>query len=267
MRETLQFVVRHGYALIFFWLLAEQAAVPIPSIPLLLVSGALARAGQLRLSPILLSALAGCLIADNMWFLIGRRFGGKALQFICRMSLEPDSCVRRTENIFVQYGLRALLISKFIPGLSAIAAPLAGSSRAKFGRFLAFDSVGALTWISAYVLAGYVFSDQLEDALGYAIRMGSSFVVVVVSLFIAWILWKYFERRRFMKSVNVARISAEELDAMLRSGTDVTIVDVRSEIAFDENELIPGALRIPSEDLPMRHHEIPRDREIVLFCT
>ena len=98
-------------------------------------------------------------------------------------------------------------------------------------------------------------------------RMGSSFVVVVVSLFIAWILWKYFERRRFMKSVNVARISAEELDAMLRSGTDVTIVDVRSEIAFDENELIPGALQIPSEHLAMRHHEIPRDREIVLFCT
>jgi membrane protein DedA with SNARE-associated domain len=267
MRETLQFVVRHGYTLIFFWLLAEQAAVPVPSIPLLIVSGALARSGQLRVPPILMSALAGCVIADNMWFQIGRQFGGKALQFICRMSLEPDSCVRRTENIFVKYGLRALLVSKFIPGLSAIAAPLAGGSRAKFGRFLVFDCLGALTWIGSYVLLGYLFSDQLEDALGYAIRMGSSFVLLVISLFIVWIVWKYVERRRFLKSVDIARISAQELDAMLSSGIDVTVVDVRSQITLDENGLIPGALRIPTEDLAVRHREIPRDREIVLFCT
>src|SRR5215470_14681620 len=136
MKETIQFIVRHGYALLFFWLLAEQAAIPIPSIPLLLVSGALAHTGQLKLTPILLCSLAACLIADNMWFQIGKRFSGKALQFICKMSIEPDSCVRQTENIFVKYGLSALLVSKFIPGLSAIAAPLAGGSGARFGRFL-----------------------------------------------------------------------------------------------------------------------------------
>jgi membrane protein DedA with SNARE-associated domain len=266
MTEIIQFVARHGYLVIFFWLLAEQAALPVPSIPLMLVSGALARTGQLRLSSIFIYALAACLIADNMWFQIGRRFGGKALQFICKVSLEPDSCVRRTENSFVKYGLRLLLVSKFIPGLSAVAAPLAGGSGANLGRFLLFDSLGASTWISAYVLVGYLFSDQLEDAVGYAIRMGSGFVILAICGFTAWIIWKYVQRRRFLKSINVARISAEELQAILGAGSDVTIVDVRGHIAGD-NDLIPGALRIPTEDLPARHEEIPRDREIVLFCT
>ena len=266
MTEILQFVARHGYLVIFVWLLAEQAALPIPSIPLMLVSGALARTGQLSLSSILIYALVACLIADNIWFQIGRRFGGKALQFICKVSLEPDSCVRRTENVFVKNGLRSLLVSKFIPGLSAVAAPLAGGSGASLGRFLLFDSLGALMWISSYVLLGYVFSDQLEDAVAYAIRMGSGFVIAAICIFTAWIIWKYVQRRRFLKSIDVARISAEELHAILSAGSDVTIVDVRSQIAGDTDS-IPGALRIPTEDLPARHEEIPRDREIVLFCT
>ena len=266
MSDTVQFVVRHGYLLIFFWLLAEQAALPIPSVPLLLVSGALARTGQLKLSSVIIYALAACLIADNVWFQIGRRFSGKALQFICKMSLEPDSCVRQTENVFVKYGLRSLLLSKFIPGLNVVAAPLAGGSGANLGRFILFDTLGASIWIVSYVFAGYVFSDQLELAVGYAIRMGSGFVILVISTFTAWIAWKCIQRRRFVKSVNVARISAEELHAMLRAGSDVTIVDVRSHIAQDA-DLIPGAIRIPTEDLPSRHEEIPRDREIVLFCT
>ena len=266
MSETIEFVVRHGYLLLFFWLLAEQAALPIPSVPLLLVSGALARMGELRLSSVLIYALAGCLIADNFWFQIGRRYSARALQFICKISIEPDSCVRRTENLFVKYGLRSLLVSKFVPGLSAVAAPLAGGSGASFGRFLLFDSLGALFWISTYVFAGYIFSDQLELAVGYAIQMGSGFVLIVVCALAAWIGWKLLQRRRFVKSVNVARISAEELHAMLSAGSDVTIVDVRSNLTRDA-DLIPGALRIPTEDLPARHAEIPRDREIVLFCT
>jgi membrane protein DedA with SNARE-associated domain len=266
MNDTIQFVVRHGYLLLFFWLLAEQAALPIPSVPLLLVSGALARTGQLNLLLVVIYALAACLIADNVWFQVGRRYSAKALQFICKMSLEPDSCVRRTENVFVKYGIRSLLLSKFIPGLNVVAAPLAGGSGANFGRFLLFDSLGALIWITFYVLVGYVFGDQLELAVGYALRMGSGFVIITICIFAVWIAWKILQRRRFLKSVNVARISAEELHAMLSAGSDVTIVDVRSNLTRDVN-LIPGALRIPTEDLATRHEEIPRDREIVLFCT
>ena len=266
MSETIQFIVRHGYILIFFWLLAEQAALPIPSLPLLLVSGSLARSGQLKFSLVIACALAACLIADNIWFRLGRRYSAKALKLICKVSLEPDSCVRRTENVFVRYGLRSLLLAKFLPGLSVVAAPLAASSGASFGPFLLFDSLGSLIWITSYVSAGYIFSDQLELAMGYAIRMGSSFAVFAVCALAVWIAWKLIQRRRFVKSLNVTRISAHELYTILSTGSEVTIVDVRSKLA-DEIDSINGALRIPTEDLAVRHNEIPRDREIVVVCT
>src|ERR1051326_4360691 len=135
MSETIQFIIRHGYILIFFWLFAEQAALPIPSVPLLLMSGALTRTGQLKLWPVVTYAFAACLLADTVWFQLGRRYSAKALQFICKMAIEPDSCVRRTENVFIRYGLRSLLFSKFIPGLNVVAAPLAAGSGANVGRF------------------------------------------------------------------------------------------------------------------------------------
>jgi membrane protein DedA with SNARE-associated domain len=262
----IQFVARHGYILIFVWVLAEQAALPIPSFPLLLVSGALVRTGELRLSPLLTYALLAAVIADNVWFQLGRRYSGRALQFICKISIEPDSCVRRTESVFLRYGLRSLLVSKFIPGLNAVTAPLAGGAGANLGRFLLFDSLGAFIWVSAYVSAGYVFSDQLEIAIGYAMRMGSSVFVIAFCVLAAWIFWKVIQRRSFINSINIGRITPGELQAMLGAGMDVTIVDLRSSFAA-QIETIPGALRIPAEDLPSRHDEIPRDREIVLFCT
>ena len=266
MSYTIQFIVRHGYVLIFFWLFAEQAAVPIPSFPLLLISGALVRSGRLNLSPLLTSAFAACLLADNVWFQLGKRYSGRALQFICKISIEPDSCVRRTENVFQKYGLSSLLVSKFVPGLNAVAAPLAGGAGANFARFLLFDSLGTLIWIGIYVFAGYAFSDQLEIAIGYATRMGTGVFAFALFTFAAWIAWKVLQRRRFINSINTTRISPEELHAMLSAGSDVMVVDVRSNFPAN-TDLIPGALRIPAEDLPGRHHEVPRDREIVLFCS
>jgi len=266
MTDIVQFVIRHGYVLVFLWLLAEQAALPIPSMPLLLVSGALVRTGELKASLVVMYALTACLIADNVWFHIGRRYGGRALQFICKISLEPDSCVRRTENLFVKYGLRSLLLSKFIPGLNVVAAPLAGGSGANFGQFLFFESVGALIWITSYVFAGYIFADELELAVRYAMRMGFGVVVIAILVLTSWILWRAFQRYRFLKSVNIARISAEELDDLLSTGTEVAIVDVRSGLGRDGSS-IPGAVWIPTEELAVRHGEIPRNREIVLFCT
>jgi membrane protein DedA with SNARE-associated domain len=266
MNDAIQFVARHGYVVIFLWLLAEQAALPIPSAPLLLMSGALSRSGQLSLSSVIACAFLACFTADNVWFQVGRRYSGSALQLICKVSIEPDSCVRRTENLFLKYGLRSLLLSKFIPGLNVIAAPLAGGSGANVARFLLFESLGTLIWISSYLFAGYIFSGQLELALGYAVRMGSGFFVMVIFALTAWIALKVVQRRRFVKSVNVTRISAEELAAILNAGSEVTIVDVRSSLPR-EMDLIYGAIRIPTEDLPARHTEIPRDREIVLVCT
>ena len=135
--HTIDFVVRHGYALLFLWILAEQAALPLPSAPLLLACGALAKDGRLSPHLILLTGLSACLIADNVWFMLGRRRGAKVLRFICRVALEPDSCVRQTETIYQRYGSRSLLVAKFVPGLNAVSAPLAAISGLSFGRFVA----------------------------------------------------------------------------------------------------------------------------------
>src|SRR5579863_7177352 len=178
MGHTLQFLVRHGYIVLFVWILAEQGAVPLPSIPLLLACGALAHDGKLNLFLVLLYGLTACFIADNIWFQLGRHRGTRILRLICRISLEPDSCVRQTENAFLKYGMRSLLVSKFVSGLNAVAAPLAGNSKAPYWRFLLYDGAGASIWCLTYLTAGYLFSEELERMVAYASRMGSGLLLL-----------------------------------------------------------------------------------------
>jgi membrane protein DedA with SNARE-associated domain len=266
MNETAEFVIRHGYAVLFFWILAEQAALPIPSIPLLLVCGALARTGHLSAVPILLVGVLACLIADGVWFQIGRSRGTKILGFLCRIALEPDSCVRQTKSGFVRYGVRFLLVSKFIPGMNAVAAPLAGGSRVGWGQFVLFDALGAAIFISSWGTAGYLFSGQLEavgEVVGHA---GFRLFLSIVTLMGGWIVWKYFQRRWFFRKLMMARIPAAQLQRMLDAGEEVVLIDVRGGSA-PSDEPIPGALQITLGDLAERYREIPRDRDVILFCT
>jgi membrane protein DedA with SNARE-associated domain len=266
MNETAEFVIRHGYAVLFFWILAEQGALPIPSIPLLLVCGALARTGHLSAAPILFFGVLACLIADVAWFQLGRSRGARILGFLCRMALEPDSCVRQTENGFVRYGVRFLLVAKFIPGMNALAAPLAGSSRVRWGHFLLFDTLGAATFVSSWVIVGYLFSDQLE-AIGDVVgRAGFRLFLTILIIAGGWIAWKFFQRRRFIKKLSIARMSVEELQRMLAAGEEVVVIDVRGRLS-GEDTTIPGAVRIPFSEIEARYKEIPRDRDVVLFCT
>jgi membrane protein DedA with SNARE-associated domain/rhodanese-related sulfurtransferase len=266
MNQTAEFVIRHGYAVLFFWILAEQGALPIPSIPLLLVCGAMARVGDLNAWAIVFYGLAACLIADSFWFVVGRRQGTKILGLLCRLTLEPDSCVRQTENGFAKYGVGFLLVAKFVPGMNALAAPLAGSSGVSWAQFALFDALGASLWISAFGTLGYLFSEQLEaigDVVGRAgFRLFLSILVVIA----AWIAWKYFQRRHFLKKLAMARITAHELRTMIDAGQEVMVIDVRSEAAAEKRQ-IPGSINIPLSQLGERYKEVPLDREIVLFCT
>jgi hypothetical protein len=197
---------------------------------------------------------------------LGRRRGKRVLRFLCRLSLEPDSCVRRTENTFLKYGLKSLLIAKFIPGLNTVAAPLAGDSGVGVARFLALDTLGVVIWSTAYLGVGALFYDQLELALAYAQRLGSGFTILVAALFAAWILWKYMQRRRFLKQLEVARIDPEELRSRMDAGEELYIVDLRSGLESESNSL-PGAVRISVENLTADSMGVPRDREIILFCS
>jgi len=265
-RHFLAFVERHGYALLFLWVLAEQSAIPLPSIPLLLAAGALIRAGRLHALLAAASCVTGALIADTIWFELGRHRGRRVLRLLCRVSLEPDSCVRQTENAFLKYGMNALLVSKFIPGLNAVAAPLAGDSKRSYWRFLLYDGAGASIWSAAYFLLGYLFSEQLETIAAYASRMGSALLLLVAALFLMWVGWKLVQRRRFLRQLIVARITPEELRDRLNAGEDLFIVDLRSRLS-EHPDLIPGATRMSPEDLATHSLDIPRDREIILFCS
>jgi len=266
MNPTAEFLIRHGYALLFCWVLAEQAALPIPSVPLLLACGALIKSGHMNWMSVVLLGVTACLISDGAWFQLGRSRGTKVLRSLCRMALEPDSCVRQTENGFTRFGPRFLLVAKFIPGISALASPLAGSSGTSWLHFLVLDGIGAALWIGAWGSLGYLFSNQLDEIGDIAGRTGLRLLLVIVAVTAAFVAFKYSQRRRILRTLETARISVEELHAMLSDGEDVVIIDVRGERATPP-EPIPGARRIPLSTLASRQQEVPRDRDIVLFCT
>jgi rhodanese-related sulfurtransferase len=199
---------------------------------------------------------------------LGHRKGVRVLQLLCRISLEPDSCVRRTQVSFGKDGARVLLVSKFIPGLNAMAAPLAGIIRMGWRRFLLFDAFGTLLWVSAFTMTGYAFSGQLERVAANAAYMGEWLLLILAGGFAGYIGWKFYNRRRFLSRLKIARITPEELKEKIDSGEDVLIVDLRHALDFEaQPETILGALHMDAAELEEAHEVIPRDREIVLFCA
>jgi membrane protein DedA with SNARE-associated domain/rhodanese-related sulfurtransferase len=268
MKGTLEFLVRHGYMVLYVWVVCEQIGLPVPSIPMLLAAGALAGAGRMNLAVVILLAVLACMTSDLLWYQLGLQRGGKVLQWICKISLEPDSCVRRTEDFFLRLGPKSLLIAKFLPGLNAAAAPVAGILRIRRARFIFYDALGSLFWAGTIATLGYVFSDQLEDVAVYALRLGLSLAVLIFGGLAGYILWKYLQRKRFIRTLRIARITAQELKQKLDAGETLQILDLRQVLDFEANpSVIPGALQFDPKEIENRQVEIPRDREIILYCS
>lgn len=268
MNEAYHFLVRYGYALLFAGVFIEQIGLPVPALPFLLGAGALAGAGSLHFLPIMIVGVSAALVSDMVWFELGRRRGGKVLGLLCRISLEPDSCVRRTENLFLRYGVSSLLVAKFIPGLNTVAPPLAGIFRISVARFLVFDTIGTILWTGTFVLLGYSFSNQLEQIAVQVGKLGALLVILLAGALVLYILAKYIQRRRILNRLRVAQINPFELHRMLQAGDNVMIVDLRQRMDREAAPaIIPGALWMAPEELEARHLEIPRDREIVLYCS
>jgi len=262
------FLLRHGYAVLFVIVLVEQAGLPLPSLPVLLAAGALVASGHLNVVAALLVVVAACLVADLTWFELGRRHGARVLAMLCRISLEPDSCVRRTENALAAGGARALLFAKFLPGLSTVAPPVSGMTGMPLARFLAWDVAGALVWSGTYFALGYAFSGQLERVAEVVAGLGSRLVVLLAVALALYLGWKYAQRRRFIRELTVARITPDELRRRLDAGEDIVVVDLRHSLEFDADPAtVPGAIHLLPEELDARHSAIPRDREVILFCT
>lgn len=205
MNDAFQFAVQYGYVVLFVWVFAEQIGVPVPSIPFLLAVGALAGAGRLNFVFALALGVFAALSADLVWYYAGRNRGPKVLHLLCRLSFEPEACVRDTEKVFIKHGERSLLVAKFLPGLSLVAAPLSGLTRMPVLRFLLFDGLGAIIWIGAYAGLGYLFSDQLEQVAAYALRLNASLLLVLVGSVLAFIDWKQMRHRNALRESLKAR--------------------------------------------------------------
>lgn len=268
MNGTLEFLVRHGATVLFAAVFVEQMGIPLPAAPWLLAAGALSVTGEMNWFVALTAAGFGSLVADAIWFYLGRRGGQRVLNLLCRISLEPDSCVRRTQDLFTRYGMRGVVVAKFIPGLSTLAPPLAGSSGMSAPRFFFFDGLGSLLYAGCFILVGVLFSRQLEQIINALAGLGRSTFFLAAGAAALYITYKYVQRHRLLGELRMARITVDELHQKQEAGENPMILDLRSRLELDQNPaLIRGALHMTLDEVRLRHEEIPRDRDIVLYCS
>ena len=261
-------LLAYGYLLLFAWVLVEQFGIPLPATPVLLAAGALSAEHQLSFPLALAAALAASLIADTAWFHIGRRYGHHVLRLLCKLSLEPTICVRRTTDSFGRRRRVTLMIAKFVPGLATLAPPVAGQNGMGYGSFLLFDGIGATLWIGALLTAGRFFGDLLKhdpSLLDWAGRFSGALLVLGI---LAFFLARLIRQRMVLNELRAARLDPEELKRQLDAGAAAYIVDLRHPLELLADPFtLPGALHFSPDALASRHHEIPRDRDVVLFCT
>lgn len=268
LQELFEFVARHGYLVLAVFVFAEQIGLPMPSLPVLVAGGALARTGHLHPLLVLAVCVAAALAADLVWYQLGRRRGGTVMRWLCKLSLEPDSCVRRTEELFARWGARSLLVAKFVPAFNTAAPPLAGVFGMRPVRFLLWDLAGTLVWVLSLAGLGYAFGHRLEAWLEALSIGGTGLVALAAAGLAGWILFKWVQRHRFMRELRIARITPEELKAKLDAGEPVVVIDLRHSVDFEAApHTVPGALRMAVEEIGERRADIPGDRELVLLCT
>jgi membrane protein DedA with SNARE-associated domain/rhodanese-related sulfurtransferase len=261
-------IAQYGLALVFANVLLEQVGLPIPAVPTLIVAGALAAEGELSPLAIFGVAFAGCMIGDALWYVAGRRYGRRVMTLLCRVSLSPDSCVRRTEFRFERWGKLTLVVSKFIPGLSTVAPPLAGAMRLGWPSFLLLNGLGAVIWAGAAIAAGMAFHTEINEFIVHLEGLGALAAGATGVLLGGYIALKWWERRRFYNMLRIARIGVDDLRALMDGGKRPVVVDVRSpgNRGLDPR-FIPGALAMDIAEVDRRLEQLPADREIIFYCT
>jgi membrane protein DedA with SNARE-associated domain len=268
MTHLTQYVITYGLPLIFAIVLLEQLGAPIPAIPVLIVAGALSMDRDLSAWQVLVVAIGASLIADTVWFLLGRSQGQRILKTLCRISLSPDSCVRQTESVFERWGMPSLLVAKFIPGFSTVAPPMAGATRAGVGEFLVYDAGGALLWAGSGVVGGMVFHRAIDRVLAFLTSIGSAAFGLLGAALVVFIAFKWWQRRRFYKVLRMARISVEDLQRLMDEGKSPLVLDVRTVKGRSlDPRRIRGASVLDVHDIDGALKDLPRDRELILYCT
>lgn len=266
--HIIELIAQYGLLLVFINVLVEQAGVPLPAVPTMIVAGALASTERLPLTGVVAVAVLACLLADYAWYAAGRYFGGGVMRTLCRISLSPDSCVKQSELRFQRWRGGVLLLAKFVPGLSTVAPPLVGAMGLRVAPFVFFDGMGSLLWVGVAVTLGYVFATEIDALLVTLANAGSVALMLIVCLLALYIIVKWWQRHRLIRALRMARITVQELNDALADGRNPAIVDVRSEAArMLDSRIIPGALLADVNSVDLIVNAVPLDAELVIYCT
>ena len=259
---------KYGYSLVFIVALLEQLGLPLPVAPVLLLAGAVAVSGKLSLTLLIVFAVLAALIGDIVWYYLGRKKGRSVLKVLCHLSLSPETCVKKTEDSFLKYGMNSLLFAKFIPGLNTIAPPMAGLVRSNFFSFLWRDILGSMLYVLAFLVPGYILEKRIFQITELFEQLGRTFFWLIIAALIGYVLIKYINLKLLQRLLYRERITPEELHERIRAGENIIIVDIRSNLPMDaDSGLIPGAVRIPPGEVDRHMQRLDRERWIVMYCT
>ena len=268
MEQMISLFAQYGLLLVFANVLLAQAGLPLPALPMLVVAGALVRDGQMPLTLVLLAAVVASLLGDLPWYVAGRTAGYRVLRMLCRISIEPDSCVKQTETTFERWGAPSLLVAKFVPGFSTVAPPVAGAMHLGLTRFLLYSAAGALLWAGAAVALGVIFHKQVDSLLKWLNDMGALALLILAIAVSLYVAVKWVERRMLIRTLRMARITVNELKTLMNERKPFVVLDVRSPTARKvDPRHIPGAIAV---DITAPEHnvgEISPEHHIVVYCS
>lgn len=275
MGELQALLEQHGLTLVFLNVLAEQAGLPVPAYPMLLVAGALGVSGTgPSVGAVLAAVIVACLIADTAWYFAGRHLGHTMLSTICRVSISPDSCIRQTQSLYLKVGARSLVFAKLLPGAGALSTAMAGMHATPLAVFLFYDAIGALVWAGGGLLLGVVFSDAIDLVLANLSDWGHYALWICVAALGLFIAWRWSRRVHILRVTRrIPRMTVDELEARRSAGNLPVLLDVRADKLAPGGpplERIPGALVVdmdrPLDVLAGTAWETEVS-EIVVYCA
>ncbi|MGH9547378.1 MAG: VTT domain-containing protein [Terriglobales bacterium] len=270
MQPLLSLIGHHGYILVFVIVLAESLGMPVPAAIALVAGGAAAASGLLSLSRLLLLAVLAMLLGDSLLFVAGRHMGWGLLGFLCKLSVNPETCILRSAESFYKRGKATLLFAKFIPGINTMAPPLAGSMRMPLDSFLRLDLAGASLYATVYIAVGYLFRDFLVSLMRGFQTAGRAVEAVTVLALIAYALYRIWLYRKHGLYRVVPRVQVAELMRRLASEEKdkIVLMDVRSHGYYDADAArIKGSIRLEPNNLKEELKSIPKDKDIYVYCT
>ncbi|MDE1169650.1 MAG: VTT domain-containing protein [Verrucomicrobium sp.] len=260
-----------GYAGLFAWILAEQLGVPIPAMPVILAAGTLVASGKFGLLSCVGLILVACLLADGIWYYLGRSKGVHILHFVCRLSWKPNTCISQTKGVFMRYGASALLFAKFVPGLNTLAPPLAGAVGISARRFFAYDAAGSLFWGLLPLLAGLGLGAAMPDPARIGAFLQENWAEVLACVVGAFLLWTFAHRRIYLYQLGQElkkAVTVEALKEMLDRGEDLVLLDIRHPINFKLRPvMLPGARHVGYQEIEANNLEkVPMERSLIVYC-